>query len=340
MLVALVRMWQHSGDEKYFEFVQKNLDRYVRDDGSIATYVAGDYRLDDIGPGRALLAIYNKTHEQKYRAAADLLRQQLHDQPRTHEGGFWHKKIYPYQMWLDGLFMAQPFAAQYASLFGESDSFDGVADQFLWMERHARDSATGLLYHGWDESKQQRWANPVTGCSPSFWGRAIGWYALALVDVLEDFPPAHPKRQELASVLRDLAAALLHYQDPQTHLWYQVVDQRSRAGNYPEASASCMFAYAFARGVHDGILDRKYLAVARETFDGVVAHFVTIDASGAVDLNGICRGAGLGGTPYRDGSFEYYISEPTRTNDMKGIGAFLLAAIELEQATTADDIAK
>lgn len=331
MLVALHQMWLHSGDKKYLDFVHKNLDQYVGENGSIRTYKLTDYNLDLVCPGRALLSIYQATQQQKFRAAADTLRRQLREQPRTHEGGFWHKKIYPYQMWLDGLFMAEPFYASYAQMFTEPAAYDDIANQFIWIEKHTRDPKTGLLYHGWDESKQQRWADPETGCSPSFWGRAMGWYAMALVDVLDFFPKDHPRRMEIIVILRRLSEALVKYRDPKTGLWYQVVDQGDRNGNYLESSASCMLVYAFAKGANKGYLDRGFFKIAQASFKGVVENMVTIDDSGMVNLHHTCKGAGLGGNPYRDGSFEYYISEPQRTNDMKGIGPFLLAAIELEK---------
>ena len=179
MLVALHQMWLHSGDQKYFDFVERNLDQFVEENGAIRTYKLTDYNLDNVAPGRALLAVYRTTQQQTFRSAADTLRCQLREQPRTHEGGFWHKKIYPYQMWLDGIYMAEPFYAEYAGMFNEPSAFDDIANQIVWIEKHTRDPKTGLLYHGWDESKQQRWANPETGCSPNFWGRAIGWYAMA-----------------------------------------------------------------------------------------------------------------------------------------------------------------
>jgi unsaturated rhamnogalacturonyl hydrolase len=331
MLVALLEQWRHSGDGRYFEFVEKNLDQYVDSTGRIATYRLTDYNLDNIGPGRALLAVYKKTKQEKYLAAADTLKRQLEEQPRTEEGGFWHKKIYPYQMWLDGLFMAQPFAAWYAAMFKQPEAFDDIANQFIWVARHTYDPDTGLYYHAWDESKQQQWADPETGHSPNFWARAMGWYAMALVDVLDFFPRSHPKRETLVEILRTLARGVARFQDSSSGLWYQVVDQGERKGNYLEASASCMFAYALAKGVNLGCLDRSYFAVAERAFQGIIDSLVTVDQNGYIDLHRTCRGAGLGGKPYRDGSFEYYVSEPTRTNDMKGIGPFLLAAIELER---------
>jgi unsaturated rhamnogalacturonyl hydrolase len=331
MLVALHQMSLHTGDQTYFDFVCKNLDQYVGENGAIRTYKLSDYNLDNVGPGRVLLAVYQATREERFRAAADTLRRQLREQPRTHEGGFWHKKIYPYQMWLDGLFMAEPFYARYAVMFNEPCAFDDIANQFIWIARHTRDPKTGLFYHAWDESKQQRWANPETGCSSNFWGRAMGWYVMALVDVLDYFPLDHPQREDLISILRELCATLLKFRDEKTSLWYQVVDQGQWEGNYLESSASCMFAYAFAKGANKGYLNRKFIDAAEQTFKGLTERQVTIEGSGFVDLHGTCRGAGLGGNPYRDGSFEYYISEPQRTNDMKGIGSFLLAAIELEK---------
>jgi len=330
MLEAMRRMGAATGDQKYFTYVKKNIDQFVVGDGSIRTYEYETFNLDNIATGRQLLALYTETGELKYSYAADTLRKQLRNQPRTHEGGFWHKKIYPYQMWLDGLYMAEPFYARYALLFNEPDAFDDVVNQFTFIAKHTRDVKTGLFYHGWDESKQQRWANPETGCSPNFWGRAMGWYSMALVDVLDFIPVSHPRRGELVSIFQGLSSSLLKIRDKNTALWYQVVDQGGREGNYLEASASCMFAYAYAKGANRGYLDKGFLKAAEETFRGVVNNLVTVDEDGFVDLHHTCQVSGLGGNPYRDGSYEYYIGEPQRTNDMKGYAAFLLAAIELE----------
>ena len=334
MLVALYAQWKHTGMREYRDFIRENLDQYVDEKGGIRTYKRTDFNLDNIGPGRALLASYLATGEGRYRAAADSLWRQLEQQPRTNEGGFWHKKIYPYQMWLDGLFMAQPFAAWYASLFDKPEAFDDIANQFVWVARHTYDDSSGLFYHGWDESGAQRWADPETGRSPNFWARAIGWYAMALVDVLDYFPEDHPRRAELITVLRKLAKGVVRYQDSASGLWFQVVDKGGKPGNYREASGSAMFAYSLAKGVNEGYLDQRYLAHARLAFQGILDSLVTVDRVGLITLHRTCRGAGLGGNPYRDGSYEYYIGEPTRANDKKGYGPFLLAAIELERATS------
>jgi unsaturated rhamnogalacturonyl hydrolase len=235
-------------------------------------------------------------------------------------------------MWLDGLYMAEPFYAEYAANFHEATAFDDIAKQFVLMERHTRDTKTGLLYHGWDESKKQRWSDPANGHSPSFWGRAMGWYAMALVDTLDYFPQDHPQRAELIAILNRWAKAVEKYQDPGSGLWYQVLDKGSQKGNYLEASASCMFVYALAKGVRNGYLPPAYISIAQKGYKGIVDRFVRTDASGQVNLEGTVSVAGLGGDPYRDGSYQYYLSEKVVTNDPKGVGAFLLASNELEIA--------
>jgi unsaturated rhamnogalacturonyl hydrolase len=332
VLEALRHLWAASRDQRYFALIKKNIDLYVAPNGSIRTYEHGAFTLDNILEGRQLLMLYQKTNEQRYRLAADTLRKQLAEQPRAPSGGFWHKKIYPDQMWLDGIYMAEPFLAEYALLFHEPSAFDEVARQVILIEKMTRDTVTGLLYHGWDESKQQQWANKQTGRSPNFWGRAMGWYAMGIVDVLDYFPLDHPKRAEMIAILQRLAAALAKYQDTRTGLWYQVVDQGNREGNYLEASASCMLTYAFAKGVRKGYLGEEFLGRAKESFLGLTKELVTINKDGSIDLRQICQVGGLGGNPYRDGSYEYYIREPQKVNDVKGIAPFIMAAIELESS--------
>src|SRR6266550_4104114 len=332
VLKGIEGVWHATGDRKYFNYIKQSMDQYINVDGTIKTYKLDDYNLDNLLNGRVLLLLYKTTREEKYRNAAALLREQLKTHPRTSDGGFWHKKIYPSQMWLDGLYMAEPFYAEYAATFHEDADFDDIATQFVLMEQHSRDAKTGLLYHGWDESKQQRWANPKTGRSPHFWGRAMGWYAMALVDTLDYFPQDHPRRAELIAILNRLAKAIEKYQETRSGLWYQVLDKGSEKGNYLEASGSCMFVYALAKGVRNGYLPPAYLSVAQKGYKGIVDRFVRTDASGQVNIEGTVSVAGLGGDPYRDGSYQYYLSEKVVTNDPKGVGAFLLASNELEIA--------
>jgi unsaturated rhamnogalacturonyl hydrolase len=334
VLKGIERVWINTGDKQYFDFIQRSMDHFVANDGSIRTYSLDEYNIDNILPGRNLLFLYKQTRQEKYKKAAVLLREQLKTHPRTSEGGFWHKKIYPWQMWLDGLYMGEPFYAEYAVTFNEPAAFDDIAKQFILMERHSRDDKTGLLYHGWDESKQQRWANPQTGRSPNFWGRAMGWFAMALVDTLDYFPEKHKQRAELVAILNRLAQAVAKYQEARSGLWYQVLDKGTEKGNYLESSAACMFVYALAKGVRDGHLPDSYMQVARNGYRGILREFVKTDQSGPaharLNLEGTVNVGGLGGNPYRDGSYEYYLSEKVVTNDPKGIGALLLAATEME----------
>ncbi|MGK9476076.1 glycoside hydrolase family 88 protein [Melioribacter sp. OK-6-Me] len=332
MLEALRKMYFYTGDKKYYQFIKDNLDQYINDEGSIRTYKLSAYNIDNIKPAGAVLFLYQVTGEKKYKIALDSLYKQLINMPRTNSGGFWHKKIYPYQMWLDGIYMGQPFYAEYSKVFNIPKNFDDIAHQIKLIYEKTLDKKTGLLYHAWDESRKQKWANPETGQSPHFWGRAIGWYMMALVDVLDFLPVNHPDRQSIIDILNHETDALLKVRDDSTYVWYQVLDMPGRKGNYLEASASCMFVYAIAKGVNNGYLPEKYLKDAQESFDGILKQFVKLDDDDYYNLYGTCRGAGLGGNPYRDGSYEYYISEPTRTNDFKGYGPLIMAAMELEKA--------
>src|SRR5437879_1059939 len=219
VLKGMERVWRATGDGNYFKYIQRSIDQFVDDDGTIKTYRLDDYNLDNILNGRVLLLLYKVTEREKYLKAATLLRDQLKTQPRTSEGGFWHKKIYPNQMWLDGLYMAEPFYAEYSEVFVENN-WNDIANQFIWMEKHVRDDKTGLLYHAWDESKKMLWADKTTGRAPMFWGRAMGWYAMALVDVLDHFPKDHPKRAELIAILNRTMTALEKVQDKRTGLWW------------------------------------------------------------------------------------------------------------------------
>ncbi len=327
---GLKTLWMSTADRRYFEHIKKGVDAFVNDDGTIKTYKVDDYNIDQIRMGTAVLLLYQVTGEVKYKKAAELLRSQLKGQPRTKEGGFWHKKIYPYQMWLDGLYMGEPFYAEYAEIFNEPQDFDDIVSQFIWMESHVRDDKTGLLYHAWDESKKMPWADKATGRAPMFWGRAMGWYVMALVDVLDYLPKDHPKRPELIAILNRSMSALVKVQDKKSGVWWLILDMPGRKGNYLEASASCMFTYAMAKGVRMGYLPATFMKSANSAWAGIQKEFV-VDKDGQVSLEKTIGGAGLGGTPYRDGTFDYYTNEKIVTNDPKGVGAFLLAAVEMEK---------
>jgi len=339
ILQATEQVWYRTADDRYFQYIQKNMDRYVSADGDIRTYKKSNYNIDYITPGRSLLLLAQQTlpGKEKYKKAADLLRQQLAEHPRTKEGGFWHKKIYPNQMWLDGLYMAEPFYAEYTRVYGPAAGtadrdFNDIINQFVWMEAHARDPKTGLLYHGWDESREQKWANKETGQSPNFWSRAMGWYAMALVDVLDQIPTTYPRRAELIAILNRTMPAIVKFQDPASGCWYQVTNRLGDKGNYLEASGTGMFVYAIAKGVRMGYLPASMMTAARKGYEGMLQHFISTDAQGMVHLEKTVLVSGLGGNPYRDGSYEYYLSEKLRQDDLKGVGPFIMASVEMEIA--------
>jgi len=337
-VLAIQKAGETTGEKRYLNFVADWIDYFVQPDGSIRTYHMEDYNVDWVNSGKLLFGAHERVGDERYRKAIETLREQMRRHPRNNARGFWHKLIYPYQMWLDGIYMAGPFLSEYALRYNESETFDDVVHQITLIEKHTRDPKTGLLYHAWDENKVQRWCDPETGLSKYFWGRAVGWYVMAIVDVLDHLPLDHAQRSGLIAILDKTAAALVKVQDEATGLWYQILDLPDRKGNYLEASASIMFVYAFAKGVRNGYLAQEYLLSARRGYHGVLQNLIKIDARGFLTLEKVCGGAGLGGEPYRDGSFEYYISEKIISNDPKGVGPFILAALEMERAGVNEEI--
>lgn len=335
LLEGVDATWLNTADARYYNYIKKSVDQFVNADGSMPTYKVEENQLDSILLGRQLLLLYGVTQDKRYATAATTLYQQLVHQPRTASGGFWHKQKYPNQMWLDGLYMAEPFYAEYAVTFHHPEAFADIAHQFALMDEHARDAKTGLLYHGWDESKQERWANKQTGLSQEFWARAIGWHMMALVDTLSYYPEGDPGRKQLIALLEKDAAAVARFQDSKTGLWYQVMDKGAAKGNYFESSAACMFVYSLAKGVRQGYLPQSYLANADRGYKGILSHFIQTGPGDDVSLTSTVKGAGLGGDPYRDGTYAYYIGEKVATNDSKGVGAFLLASTEMENVENA-----
>lgn len=325
-------LWRQTGDRSYFRYIADNLEFFVQADGSIRGYRQDEYNIDHINNGKLFFSLYQETGDEKYRLAAGSLREQLKTHPRTSEGAFWHKNIYPYQIWLDGLYMGAPFYLEYLLAFEQAEGLDDVTKQFILCEKHTKDPVTGLLYHAWDEKRVQPWCNPQTGLSANFWGRSMGWYVMALVDVLELLPLSHKYYPELARILKDTLTALEKVQDKQTGVWYQVLNLGGSKGNYLEASASGMIVYAIAKGIRLGVLDTGWNTVLDRAYAGLLAEFVLETKEGWVNLNKNCQVAGLGGADGRDGTYAYYISEPIITNDLKGLGAFLQACTEVEHA--------
>jgi unsaturated rhamnogalacturonyl hydrolase len=336
VLGAIERVALATGDRAMLDYVGRNMERWITPTGDITGYQLDEYNIDQVSQGRLLFGMYARTKEERYKLAADMLREQLRTHPRTPEGGFWHKRIYPQQMWLDGLYMGQPFYAEYAATFNQPAGFDDIARQFLLVSRHTRDPRTGLMYHAWDAAKAQPWADSATGLSRNFWGRAMGWYVLGVVETLEHFPADHPDHPAIIQTLRDAAEGITRVQDPVTGLWWNVMDQPNRAGNYLEASASSMFVYALARAARLGYIDPEYRQLAERGFDGLLSNLVRENADGTVSLINVVQVSGLGGNlrrdgSYRDGSYAYYASEPVVTDDYKGVGPFILAALELQR---------
>jgi len=329
-LGAIWREGMRTQNKAYLEYVKAYYDTMITEDGQILTYDPESYNIDNINPGKALIELYRFDPQKKYKTALMTLRDQMKTHPRISSNGFWHKKIYPHQMWLDGIYMACPFLAQYATVFKEPALYDEVVHQIVLMEMYARDEKTGLLYHGFDESRTQKWADPQTGCSPQFWGRAMGWYAMALVDTLDYLPQDHPRRDEVVAVLHRLAAAIAEYQDKKTGVWYQIIDKGGAEGNYLESSCSAMFVYAILKGIRNGTLPARYYEMAEKGYQGLLEQFVEVTPDGQCHLHKGCAVAGLGGNPYRDGSYDYYIGEQIRSNDPKAVGPFILAALEYD----------
>lgn len=331
IMTSMEKLYEATGDEKYLDYIKNFSEFMINEEGEIKTYKKSDYNIDRVAGGRYLIGLYEETGEERYKLAVEELRDQMREHPRTSEGGFWHKKIYPYQMWLDGLYMGSTFLVRYAAEFDEPELFDDVANQFRLMDKYAYTDETGLYHHAWDESKEQRWADPETGLSSNYWGRSIGWFSMAVVDALDYMPEDHPERDRLIEIAQKIADGIVRYQDEETGVWYQVLDQGDREGNYLEASASSMYAYFLLKGVEKGYLDPQYREAGIKAYEGILEEFIRKDEDGGISLTDVNGVAGLGGDPYRDGSYEYYVNEIIRDNDPKGVGPFILASLQYEK---------
>ncbi len=310
----------------FSDFVYREVSLRIDADGCIRGFEVDEFNIDNVNAGKVVVALYESTGETRFRRAVDAQLGQLARHPRTRSGNYWHKRIYPHQVWLDGLYMAQPLRCSVARLDGDDATVADVVAQFEFVQSTLRDARSGLLYHGWDESRAERWSDPATGCSPNFWARAMGWYVMALVDCIDALRDGTPAMEvaskRLAAILSASTAALLRVRSA-NGLWYQVLDRADQPGNYEEASASLMIAYALMKGARSGALDPSDGAVGLASFTACVERFVDAHA-----LHGICGVAGLGNTPYRDGSVAYYLSERLVDNDPKGIGALFMALAE------------
>lgn len=334
-LRAFLDVYEVYGNEEIFSFAESWYDKIIDEEGNISTYKKEKYNTDHICPGKTLFYLYDKTGKEKYRLAIEKLREQIETQPRTSEGGFWHKEIYPHQMWLDGLYMAQPFYVEYISRYEtpvlRDSLYRDVANHFLVVAKHTCDPVTGLYRHAWDESREMFWADKENGQSAHAWGRAMGWYLMAIEEVLDYLPESTQGRSELVEILRGSVETLEKYADPETGMWFQVLDSPQREGNYVEATASAMFSYVLLKGVRKGWLNPDLKTYARETYEKLVKTFIRKNEDGTISLTDCCSVAGLGGKTMRSGTFEYYIGEPVIENDAKGVGPFIWASLEYER---------
>lgn len=330
MITCLLTINNITGDAKYFDFAETFIDYYVREDGSILGYDKQKYNLDDINEGRVLFELYDRTGKEKYRLAIEKQYEHIKEQPRTVTGNFWHKKIYPNQIWLDGIYMAQVFSALYSKNYLDGDYSD-VRMQIENVEKLMRDSKTGLYYHGIDCSKEIFWADKSTGLSKNFWLRAIGWFSVAMVDIIDIADDE--TRKSISRIFSQLMSDLRAFRDDESGMYWQVVDQPGREGNYLETSGSAMIAYAMLKGARLGVLDDSFAVLGKGTFDGICEKYLDVNENGELNLGGICLVAGLGPEHdlRRDGSYEYYISEPIVENDAKGVAPFVLCYTEILQ---------
>lgn len=326
--LAYHRLAGVTSDPRYADVIKTVTGSYVTETGDIQEYEPDEYNIDNVNPARNLVLLYEMTKEEKYKKAAAIVRKQLKLHPKTTEGAFWHKKKYPFQLWLDGVYMGMPFLASYAVTFDQGRGLDEVVREFEITRKRLRDPKTGLYFHAWDEKKKASWADPETGRSKFFWGRGMGWFSMAAVDVLDYIPVEdQTRRKPILEIIQELAAALASVQDPATGTWWQILDQPSAPGNYRESTASAMFTYFFAKATRKGYLPKTYAETAQKAFEGLVREFVIVHADGAISMTNQCLVAGLGYG--RDGSIRYYMSEPVVANDAKGNGPFILAGVEL-----------
>lgn len=330
MIRGILSLYEITEDEKYLRFADDFMGGFVESEGAIRTYDAMEKNLDNINPAKNLFFLYDKTGKEKYLKAMKNVRSQVDMMPRTKAGNFWHKNIYPYQVWLDGLYMAQPFYLEYEKRFNNSQKAYDVYEQICNVEKLMRDEKTGLYYHAYDETRTMYWADKETGLSPNFWLRAEGWFILSLVDVLEIMMDMDMESEfkHLQKMLTDLTVALSRYQH-ESGLWYQLIALPEVVGNYLETSGTALISAAILKAVRLGLIPEKYKSIGQKAFYGIIDNRLTKGEDGNPSVKGICLVAGLGGEKHRDGSVEYYLSEPVVENDAKGVGPLFLAYTEM-----------
>ncbi len=335
MMVSLLELFKATKDERYLSFVKSFVDFYVHEDGTILGYSKEKYSTDDVSETRVLFDLYALTKEEKYLKAIHMVYDQILTHPRTKEGNFWHKKIYPNQVWLDGLYMMQPFYTRYETELNKMQNYTDIVNQFKNVRELMMDSKTGLYYHGYDSSKTMFWADPKTGLSKNFWLRSLGWFTVAMIDVFEYMnEQMFDERHCIMEMFKETIDSILKYQDSKSKMFYQVPNFPEKEGNYLETSGSSMIAYAILKGVRLKALPSRYKELGLDIFNGICDTYLSTK-NGDLNLGGICLVAGLGpeSNLRRDGSYEYYMSEPVVENDAKGVGPFIMAYTEVKRIT-------
>ena len=313
-------VFKRTGDASYLQYIKQWVDTHVDESGNIDASLNS---LDNMLPGNLLLVLYQETGELKYQLAADRIRRRFDSYPRTQDGGFWHATSRVSQLWLDGMYMSMPFLVRYGQVFDDGAyANDEAANQLLIYASHLEDAATGLLYHAYDEQGAQSWADPVTHHSPEFWCRALGWYGMALITVLDILPEDHERRPDVLAVLQNLVSGLATYQDPQTGLWYQVVDKGYLTANWLETSCSSMHTYTIYMAARNGYVDESYLDVALLGYRGVLSK-ISLGQDGLTYLVDISEGTNVG-------DLDYYLARHRNVNDLHGLGAFLIMNEQLQ----------
>lgn len=333
MMVSLLELYKTTKEEKYLEFVKGFVDYYVHEDGTILGYNKEKYSTDDVSETRVLFDLYAYTKEEKYSKAIEMVYEQVKTHPRTKEGNFWHKKIYPNQVWLDGLYMMQPFYTRYETERNKMQNYADIVRQYKNVYSLMRDEKTGLYYHGFDSSKEMFWADKKTGLSKNFWLRSLGWFTVSLIDVYEYMnEQMYDEYHTIKMMFKETVDSLLKFQDQESKMFYQVPNFPNREGNYLETSGSSMIAYAILKGVRLKALPERYQKIGLEIFNGICNKYLTVK-NDDLNLGGICLVAGLGPETNlrRDGTFEYYMSEPVVENDAKGVGPFIMAYTEVKR---------
>lgn len=334
-LAGMERIYSYTKDEKYFNYIKSYIDNLIDSDGNIIGFNAEDFTddmpmlakqslqlLDHKMPSVLLYNLFERTGDERYKKAISMIAESMHFWPVNEYGGYWHMMMQHNQMWLDSAYMVGPLSVMYAEKFGDDVLRERAIKQIFIMDEHMKKSQSGLYYHGWDPTKEAEWADKETGCSQNVWGRALGWYAVAILELLDHIPENHSSVDRLKRIEKELLVHLADFQDEETGMWYQVTDMPDKKGNWVESSSTCLFIYSYAKAIRKGILDKKFEKIMEKAYDGITK--TILYENGKLALDRVCVG-----TCIESGDYEHYISRQCIKNDLHGMGAFLLMCAEM-----------